>query len=155
MESALAYGVDLRLSLFEYVELVGQLSFFTVDGQSNVAALSSALYAGPRIPFKTSVGELSLSLGVGVGHTWMLDKGGSDYMVNGGSIDDMWGNSHLLYRLGFGWDFDQFGVPLAFQIFWATGARDSFTQMGQDFDALSLCPDFAHSSVGIAVDLKF
>lgn len=155
MESALAYGVDLRLSLFEYVELVGQLSFFTVDGQSNVAALSSALYAGPRIPFRTSVGELSLSLGVGVGHTWMLNKSGNEYMVNGGSIDDMWGNSHLLYRLGFGWDFDQFGVPLAFQVFWATGARDSFTQMGQDFDALSLCPDFAHSSVGIAVDLKF
>ena len=150
-----AYGVDLRLSLFEWVEVAGQLSFYQVKDQSSIAALSSVLYLGPRIPFKTSVGELSLSLGFGVGHTWMINKAGDEYMVNGGSYDEMWGNGHLMYRLAFGWDFDQFDVPLAFQVFWATGARDSFNEMGQRFDALSLCPDFKNSSVGIALDLKF
>ena len=155
VKADLAYGLDLRLTVFDWFEAAGQLSFFQVDGQSNIGALSSTLYIGPRIPIRTDVGELSVSIGFGFGHTWMLDKGGSSYMVNGGSYDDMWANSHLLYTLGFGWDFDQFGVPLAFQIFWATGARDSYGEMGQHFDALSLCPDFSQSSVGFALDLKF
>lgn len=151
----LAYGVDLRLSLFEWVEVASQLSFFNFDILSSFAGVSSTAYIGPRIPIRTSVGELSVSLGVGVGHSWIVDRAGDEYTVNRGCMDEMWGNSHLLYRLAFGWDFDQFDVPLAFQVFWATGARDSFSEMGQDFGAMSLVPEFGHSSVGIALDLKF